>query len=206
MTTVTSSEKQTLKLGEKIACQLKGGEVLALTGELGTGKTVITKGIARFLGIKKHITSPTFVLMKLYPVKPDSVGAKQFNRVNKIQNSTPTRTPTVPSGQESRGSDRKRRRIKNFLHIDAYRLNSGRDLLDIGLEDWLNRPDTIIVIEWAERVRDILSKKIIKVNLKIGRKNNERIIKVENIPISSKSFNLVKKSRIPTETSGEFRK
>ncbi len=143
MTYITISEKQTLKLGEKIACQLKGGEVLALIGELGTGKTVITKGIARFLGIKKYITSPTFVLMKLY----------------KIQNS--------------------KLKIKNFLHIDAYRLNSGRDLLDIGLEDWFNRPDTVIVIEWAERVKDILPKKIIKVNLKIGKKNNERIIKVE---------------------------
>jgi len=144
MLITTSSEKQTFKLGEKIACQLKGGEVLALTGELGTGKTVITKGVAKFLGIKKHITSPTFVLMKLY----------------KIQNS--------------------KFKIQNFLHIDAYRLNSGQDLLDIGLEDWLNRPDTVIVIEWAERVKNILPEKTIKVNLKIGKKNNERIIKIEN--------------------------
>ena len=63
---LTKSEKQTFNLGKKLAKQLKGGEVLALTGELGAGKTVLIKGIAAGLGIKKIITSPTFVLMKVY--------------------------------------------------------------------------------------------------------------------------------------------
>jgi tRNA threonylcarbamoyladenosine biosynthesis protein TsaE len=66
---LTKSAKQTLNLGKKLAKRLKGGEILGLIGELGAGKTVLIKGIAAGLGIKKIITSPTFVLMKVYPVK-----------------------------------------------------------------------------------------------------------------------------------------
>ncbi len=69
---ITKSEKQTLNLGKKLAKILKGGEVLALTGNLGAGKTVLIKGIAAGLGIKKIITSPTFVLMKVYQLKAKS--------------------------------------------------------------------------------------------------------------------------------------
>jgi len=47
---------------------LKGGEILALSGDLGSGKTVFTKGLALQLGIKETITSPTFILMKIYPL------------------------------------------------------------------------------------------------------------------------------------------
>jgi tRNA threonylcarbamoyladenosine biosynthesis protein TsaE len=51
---------------------LKGGEVLALTGELGAGKTAFTQGLAKALGIKQVVQSPTFLLMKCYPVKPQT--------------------------------------------------------------------------------------------------------------------------------------
>jgi len=70
MKIITKSEKETFNLGKKIAKRLKGGEVLALTGELGAGKTVFAKGVAAGLGIKKIITSPTFVLMKIYNLPP----------------------------------------------------------------------------------------------------------------------------------------
>ncbi len=52
--------------GEALAAQCKGGELIALKGDLGAGKTTLTKGIARGLGIAEDITSPTFVLMKVY--------------------------------------------------------------------------------------------------------------------------------------------
>jgi tRNA threonylcarbamoyladenosine biosynthesis protein TsaE len=66
MNHLARNEKQTFNLGKKLAKTLHGGEVLALTGDLGAGKTVFTKGLAVGLGIKKIITSPTFVLMKVY--------------------------------------------------------------------------------------------------------------------------------------------
>ena len=70
---ITKSELETQKLAMKIAKSLKGGEVLALNGDLGSGKTAFTKGIAKFFDIKKPITSPTFVLMKVYKSKHDKV-------------------------------------------------------------------------------------------------------------------------------------
>ena len=60
------SEEETIEIGERLAATLAGGEVLALTGELGAGKTVFVKGVARGLGIQDVITSPTFVLVKSY--------------------------------------------------------------------------------------------------------------------------------------------
>ena len=53
----------------KFAKTLKGGEVLALTGELGSGKTAFVKGLAKALGVKHVVQSPTFLLMKCYPIK-----------------------------------------------------------------------------------------------------------------------------------------
>ena len=66
MKILTNSERQTFNLGKKLASKLQGGEVLALNGQLGAGKTVLIKGIAAGLGIKHIITSPTFVIMKVY--------------------------------------------------------------------------------------------------------------------------------------------
>jgi tRNA threonylcarbamoyladenosine biosynthesis protein TsaE len=67
MFTISSdSVEKTLEVGEKLGRTLVGGEVLALTGELGAGKTVFVKGLALGLNIKDVITSPTFVLVKSY--------------------------------------------------------------------------------------------------------------------------------------------
>jgi tRNA threonylcarbamoyladenosine biosynthesis protein TsaE len=63
---VTKSAQETQALGEKIANQLKGGEVLALFGELGSGKTTFLQGLAKGLGIKERILSPTFIMMRQY--------------------------------------------------------------------------------------------------------------------------------------------
>ena len=68
-TVKTNDAEETKNLGQLLAQELKGGEVLALLGNLGSGKTTFIKGLAQGLGIKHVITSPTFVLMKVYPVK-----------------------------------------------------------------------------------------------------------------------------------------
>ena len=68
---LTSSPEQTLELGVKFGKTLKSGTVVALIGELGTGKTVFTKGIAKGLSVKdhEHVNSPSFVIMKEYKSK-----------------------------------------------------------------------------------------------------------------------------------------
>jgi tRNA threonylcarbamoyl adenosine modification protein YjeE len=63
---VTHSVKETEKLAAALAEKLKGGEVILLNGRLGAGKTAFTKGLAKALGIKGNVTSPTFTIMKEY--------------------------------------------------------------------------------------------------------------------------------------------
>lgn len=64
MQIISKSENQTLKIGQAIAKNLIAGDIICLVGDLGTGKTVLTKGIAQGLRINKNeIVSPTFILI-----------------------------------------------------------------------------------------------------------------------------------------------
>jgi tRNA threonylcarbamoyladenosine biosynthesis protein TsaE len=63
----TKSTAETVKLGEKLGKSLRQGSIVALTGNLGAGKTYLTKGIVKGLGIKSAVRSPTFVIMNIYP-------------------------------------------------------------------------------------------------------------------------------------------
>jgi tRNA threonylcarbamoyladenosine biosynthesis protein TsaE len=68
---ISNSPIETIKLGKRFAQQLKNGDFVALTGILGAGKTLFTKGIAQGLGVSKrhHITSPSFILGNVYKGK-----------------------------------------------------------------------------------------------------------------------------------------
>ena len=63
---ILDSEYATRSLGLEIADALEAGDVVALTGDLGTGKTALTKYIAEGLGVKEEINSPTFTIIKEY--------------------------------------------------------------------------------------------------------------------------------------------
>ena len=60
------NEQETRKFGMKLGAGAKAGDVIALIGDLGTGKTTLTKYIAEGLGITEYITSPTFNIIKEY--------------------------------------------------------------------------------------------------------------------------------------------
>lgn len=62
----TYHSDETERLGERLAEQLKAGDVITLEGDLGAGKTTFTKGIARGLGIQRVVNSPTFTIIKEY--------------------------------------------------------------------------------------------------------------------------------------------
>ena len=68
MKIITKNEEETLEFGQGLAKKLKGGEIILLQGDLGMGKTVLARGIAKGLGIKKNITSPTYLLIKTYSI------------------------------------------------------------------------------------------------------------------------------------------
>ncbi len=111
----TNSEGETRRLGEIIGRNLDQGDFVALIGDLGSGKTCMTKGMAKSLGVSDQyeITSPTFTIINEYPG------------------------------------------IVTFWHVDAYRLESSRDMIDAGFEDFFSSAG-VVVIEWAEKILDIL--------------------------------------------------
>jgi tRNA threonylcarbamoyladenosine biosynthesis protein TsaE len=63
---ITTSAKQTQKMGELLAQEIKGGAVICLSGDLGSGKTTFTQGLLKGLKVAGPYTSPTFVIMKKY--------------------------------------------------------------------------------------------------------------------------------------------
>lgn len=143
---ITHNQEETFALAAKIAAKLKGGEVLALSGELGGGKTTFTKGLAEALKVEEPITSPTFVMLKVY----DAILRPKVHL---------------------RGV----RKMVKLIHIDAYRTDSIEDIKSVGIEDYLNRDDIVMVVEWAEKIREILPDNIIQINFKFIDENTREI-------------------------------
>lgn len=123
----TTSPVQTKKLAADFAKSLQGGDVVALYGNLGAGKTVFVQGLARGLNLKRKITSPTFIFMRTYPLK-------------------------------IKGKD------IEFYHLDLYRGSNQGDFEALGLDEIFS-PNSIVVLEWAERIRDYLPKKRIDIEI-----------------------------------------
>ena len=63
---ITNSAAETRKLGERLAKQLKAGDVVLLEGELGAGKSELARGVARGLGVQETVTSPSFTILNVY--------------------------------------------------------------------------------------------------------------------------------------------
>ena len=66
MEIISNSENETIELGKKIAQKLKKGDIIVLTGELGSGKTKLTEGILTYFGLQNEISSPTFTIVNEY--------------------------------------------------------------------------------------------------------------------------------------------
>ena len=131
MEIITQSAKQTQKLGEKIGRDVVGPKILCLYGDLGSGKTTFLQGLAKGLGIKKRITSPTFVFMKQYGF--------------------------------------------SFYHVDVYRLEMIKEAKDLGLEEIFKDSKAVVVIEWAERIKEILPEKRVDIYFDYVSKNQRKI-------------------------------
>ncbi len=67
---ISHSDAQTRRLGARLAALLRGGEVICLEGELGTGKTCFAQGIGKGLGVEEPIVSPSFTLIREYATAP----------------------------------------------------------------------------------------------------------------------------------------
>ena len=66
MAVVTNSAAETRALGERLAGKLKPGDVVLLEGELGAGKSELARGVAKGLGVRETVTSPSFTILNVY--------------------------------------------------------------------------------------------------------------------------------------------
>ncbi len=85
---ITKSSTQTKKLGELLAGELRGGEIICLAGDLGAGKTTFTQGLLKGLKIKGPYTSPTFAILKEYKLKAKSQKLKAVFHIDAYRIST----------------------------------------------------------------------------------------------------------------------
>lgn len=113
-TFISNSPEETFELGRTFAARLRAGDVVALDGDLGAGKTQFVKGLAAGLGHGGDVTSPTFTLVHEY------TGGRLA-----------------------------------LFHFDFYRLETGDDALQIGLDDYLDARG-VLAIEWAGKFPEVL--------------------------------------------------
>lgn len=120
----THSPEETQEIGVQIGTQLRPGDVVALIGDLGAGKTCLTQGIAQGVGVYQDqtVNSPSYILINEYEGK-------------------------IP-----------------IYHIDLYRLERLEDIVALGLEDYLEG-DGICVIEWGDRMDELLPESHIQVTI-----------------------------------------
>lgn len=82
MQKITKTNAETIEYGLELAKLLKSGDILCLEGELGAGKTALTKGIALGLGVVDEIVSPTFTLMNMYEIRNKKQEAKKLVHID----------------------------------------------------------------------------------------------------------------------------
>ena len=84
---ITKSAEETVELGKKIGAFLLPNDVIALTGQLGAGKTTLIQGIAQGVGVKDYVTSPTFIIINEYQGRVPfyHVDLYRMNSANEIE-------------------------------------------------------------------------------------------------------------------------
>lgn|SRR5574344_46266 len=128
----THNEVETMEIAQNIESEKFPNMIICLDGELGSGKTIFTKGIAEALGIDEVITSPTFTIIKEY-----------------LDGEMP------------------------LYHMDVYRLDNSND--DIGIEEYFSKGG-IVVIEWADMIKDILPEERLDIKIKVIDENKRLLI------------------------------
>jgi tRNA threonylcarbamoyladenosine biosynthesis protein TsaE len=132
---ISKNRAETIKFGRKLGRLLKKGDVVALCGQLGSGKTVLVKGMASGLGVKEAncVNSPTFVILKEYKGR-------------------------IP-----------------LYHFDVYRLNNICEFSTVGYGEYFYG-NGVSVIEWADKVKEILPKEHLLINIDITGKNERKFV------------------------------
>jgi tRNA threonylcarbamoyladenosine biosynthesis protein TsaE len=120
---ISHSAAQTQRLGARLGELLQGGELILLNGQLGTGKTTFTQGLAQGLGIAEQVNSPTFTLLKEY---------------------------TRRSSAKPANGQKQTRAAPALYHFDLYRLDDPGEIFDLGFDEYFEG-NGVCVVEWAEK-------------------------------------------------------
>ena len=172
----TSSAAETIELGRTLAFGLRAGDVVAFYGDLGAGKTTMTKGVAAGLGVGDVVKSPSFVIVTEYrgrigthhqDTKTQRAADPDGNRQERQErqgSDDESRRPPSPFPPPSRG--REQREGVPVYHIDLYRLDENSDFESIGLDSYLDG-DGVCLIEWAERAEKVLPDRAIRVRMSV---------------------------------------
>lgn len=135
-----NNEEKTIELGKVLGQLIESPCLIYLEGDLGAGKTHLTKGIASGLGIEEDITSPTFTLINEYISE----------------------------------------KIKLY-HLDLYRLDSLNQVLNLGVEDFIDTEKSIVIMEWSDKLNGYkLSDRLIEIKLLHEEVGRQIIIKTDN--------------------------
>jgi len=140
----THSTDETRQVARQFAHTLKRGDIVALVGDLGAGKTQFVKGICEGLTVPMPVASPTFVLLHRYLGK-DTAGLELI-----------------------------------IYHLDLYRIASASEILDLGYEE-LFFGNGICLVEWADRLANLLPERRIDVQMTLGATEEDRAITITRI-------------------------
>lgn len=133
--------------------------VVALSGDLGAGKTTFAQGFARALGVKSKIVSPTFVIFRRYLLVPERGQQAESKDHNNV---IPRQAREIYS--------------RYFYHVDAYRIHVAKELATLGFKKILADPKNIVLIEWPKNIHKLLPKDTLMIRLEHGKNASERTI------------------------------
>ena len=129
---ISHSSAQTQRLGVRLGELLRGGELILLDGQLGTGKTTFTQGLAQGMGITEVVSSPTFTLLKEYERREGQPVLMNEQSPGVAQQSIYAQVGPA------------------LYHFDLYRLDDPEEMLDLGFEDYFYGSG-VSVVEWADK-------------------------------------------------------
>jgi len=123
---MSDAPEKTEAFASDFSKMLNGGEVIAMMGDLGTGKTCFARGLARGLGVSEPVVSPSYVLVRSYEGRL-ALHHADFYRLS-----------------------------SNSADADCAEAGEAPELASLGLEDYLDDPDAVVLVEWADHFPDWL--------------------------------------------------
>lgn len=134
---VSHSVNTTSHIAKELVSKISQGTVIALYGDLGSGKTTFTKELANALGVARPVQSPTFVLMREYALT--------------------------------------QRGLSMLYHLDLYRLTS-YESDELGLLELFQDSSALVVIEWADKIKDMLPERRIDITFTYRDEDSRTIV------------------------------